>query len=60
MSNKAPFLEGIKINDRWVVLYSKYDIGCALERHQSVDCLGYNPDSAFKIAGAAFLYSLRP
>jgi len=60
MSNKAPYLEGIKIKDRWVVLYSKYDIGCALERHQSVDCLGYNPESAFKIAGAAFLYSIRP
>ncbi len=56
----APFLEGIKYNGRWVVLYSKYDIGCALERHQSVDCLGYHPDSAVKIAGAALLYTLRP
>jgi hypothetical protein len=60
MRNTAPYLEGVKINDRWVLLYSKYDIGCALERHQSVDCLGYHPDSAFKIAGAAVLYSLRP
>ena len=31
-------LEGIKINDRWAILYSKYDIGCASERHQSMDC----------------------
>ncbi|HWY85315.1 MAG TPA: DUF4159 domain-containing protein [Gemmataceae bacterium] len=60
MRNTAPYLEGVKTNDRWVLLYSKYDIGCALERHQSVDCLGYHPDSAFKIAGAAVLYSLRP
>ncbi len=60
MRKMAPFLEGIKFNGRWVVLYSKYDIGCALERHQSVDCLGYHPDSAVKIAGAALLYTLRP
>lgn len=56
----SPFLEGIKINNRWVVLYSKYDIGCALERHQASDCLGYHPDSAFRLAGAAVLYTLRP
>jgi hypothetical protein len=60
MRRTVPFLEGIKINDRWVLLHSKYDIGCALERHQSVDCLGYNPESAFKIAGAAVLYAVQP
>jgi hypothetical protein len=60
MRKTPPYLEGIKVQDRWVLLYSKYDIGCALERHQSVDCLGYHPDSAFKIAGAAVLYALRP
>jgi hypothetical protein len=43
-----------------VLLYSKYDIGCALERHQALDCPGYHPDSAFRIAGAAVLYALRP
>jgi hypothetical protein len=55
-----PALEGIKLNNRWVVLYSKYDIGCALEGHQSSDCLGYTPESAKKLAGAAVLYTLRP
>jgi len=56
----APFLEGIKLNNRWVVVYSKYDLGCALERHQSSDCLGYDHDSALKIGSAAVLYTLRP
>jgi hypothetical protein len=60
MRKTLPFLEGIKLQGRWVLLYSKYDIGCALERHQSADCLGYHPDSALKIAGAAVLYALRP
>jgi hypothetical protein len=56
----APALEGVKMNGRWVVLYSRYDIGCALERHTSADCLGYSPESAEKIAAAAVLYTLRP
>ncbi len=60
MLSVPPFLEGIKLHHRWVVLYSKYDLGCALERHQASDCLGYHPDSAFRLAGAAVLYTLRP
>jgi hypothetical protein len=60
LRNLAPFLEGIKVKDRWAVIYSKYDIGCALERHQASDCRGYQPESAFRLAGAAVLYSLRP
>jgi hypothetical protein len=56
----APWLEGIKIDGRWAVVYSKYDIGCALERHQSSDCRGYTPDSALKLATAGVLYTLRP
>ena len=52
-------LEGIKQNSRWVVIYSKYDIGCALEKHASSDCKGYDHDSALKIGAAAVLYSLK-
>lgn len=54
-----PKLEGIKLDGRWVVIYSKYDIGCALENHKSTDCLGHNPDSARRLAAAAVLYSLK-
>jgi hypothetical protein len=60
MQAMSPWLEGIKIDGRWVVLYSKFDLGCALERHQSSDCLGYDHQSALRIAGAAVLYLLRP
>jgi hypothetical protein len=55
----APDLEGIKFKGRWVVIYSRYDIGCALEKHQSTDCLGHDYDSALKIGAAAVLYSLK-
>ncbi len=55
----APALEGIKIDGRWVLIYSKYDIGCALEKHQSTDCLGYDHASALKLGKAAVLYALK-
>jgi hypothetical protein len=54
-----PALEGIKIDGRWVVIYSKFDLGCALEGHKSSDCLGHTPESAQRIAAAAVLYSLK-
>src|SRR5206468_8144751 len=60
MRGVPPALEGIKIDNRWVVLYSKYDIGCALERHTANDCIGYDHDSALRIAGAAVLYLMTP
>jgi hypothetical protein len=54
-----PQLQGIKLDGRWVIIFSEYDIGCALENHKSTDCLGHTPDSARKLAGAAVLYSLK-
>ena len=35
-------------NGHWAVIYSKYDIGCALERHQGLDCKGYSHESALE------------
>jgi hypothetical protein len=54
-----PHLEGVKIDGRWVVLYSKYDIGCSLERRVSTDCLGHTPESATLLGSAAVLYALK-
>lgn len=55
----APMLEGVKVDGRWVIVYSKYDIGCALEGHKSSDCLGHDKDSALRIGSAAVLYFLK-
>ncbi|HEY8505423.1 MAG TPA: DUF4159 domain-containing protein [Gemmataceae bacterium] len=54
-----PFLEGIRIDGRWVVIYSKYDVGCALEKHKGTDCLGHDHDSALKLGTAVVLYTLK-
>lgn len=45
-----PFLEGIEIDGRYAVIYSKYDISCALERQAAIACEGYVPEDATKIA----------
>lgn len=55
----APELEGIKIGNRWVVIYSKYDIGCALEKAKSSACLGYDHESAKLLGAAAVLYVIK-
>jgi Domain of unknown function (DUF4159) len=54
-----PQLEGIKINGRWAVIYSKYDIGCALEKHQSTNCISHDYESARMLAKAVIFYALR-
>ena len=42
----------------YAVIYSKYDISCALERQSSVACLGYVAEDATKIAINIVLYSI--
>jgi hypothetical protein len=59
MRNYPVFLEGIKVDGRWVVVYSKYDIGCAIEGHKAADCLGHDKESALRVASAVVLYSLK-
>ncbi len=55
-----PQLEGVKINGHWAVIYSKLDLGCALERHSGIDCKGYSFESAVRIAGNIVMYSTLP
>jgi len=55
-----PLLEGVKINDHWAIIYSKFDIGCALERHTGMDCKGYTHESAVKIAANIVIYATLP
>lgn len=59
-----PQLEGIRLDPKnarspWIVIYSKYDLGCALDRHSTTDCLGYNHESALELAAQVVLYALK-
>jgi hypothetical protein len=54
-----PLLEGIEIDGRFVVIYSKYDISCALERQSSIACVGYIHDDAVRLAVNIVLYAMQ-
>ena len=53
-----PFLEGIEVDGRLVVIYSKYDISCALEKQASISCRGYVEKDALRIAINVMLYAM--
>ncbi len=53
-----PLLEGVRLADRWAVIYSPYDISCALENHASLECAGYSRKDAARIGLNVLLYSL--
>jgi len=55
-----PELEGIQIDGRWVVLFSPYDISCALEQHESPECRGYTREDAARIGLNVLMYTLNP
>ncbi len=55
-----PQLEGVKLDDHWAIIYSKYDIGCALEQNTELSCKGYTHESAVKIATNVVVYSTLP
>jgi len=53
-----PQLLGVKLGDRYVVIFSEFDISCAMENHSSPECRGYVHEDALKLGVNAVLYSL--
>ena len=53
-----PTLEGIVLDGRAAVVYSRYDIGCALEDYPCPYCRGYAADSARKLAVNILVYGV--
>ncbi len=53
-----PQLEGINIAGRWAVIFSPYDISCALESHEAIGCRGYTQEDAARLGLNVLLYSL--
>jgi uncharacterized protein DUF4159 len=54
-----PELEGIRFDDRYGVIFSRYDLSCALEKHDSLECPGYTREDAAKIGLNVVLYALQ-
>lgn len=55
----TPELEGVQLGGRYVVIFSKYDLSCALERQNALECTGYAREDAAKIGINVVLFSLR-
>lgn len=55
---EAPLLEGVQIDGRWAVVFSPYDLSCALEQHEAVQCRGYRREDAARIGLNVLLYSI--
>lgn len=53
-----PELDGIQIGGRYGVIFSRYDLSCALEHHDSLECAGYIREDAARIGLNLVLYSL--
>lgn len=54
-----PMLEGIQIDNRYVVMFSPYDMSCALENQPSLECRGYTQEDAAKLATNIVLYAMQ-
>lgn len=57
-SRRPPLLEGVRLDGRWAVVFSPYDLSCALEQHEAVQCRGYSKRDAARIALNVLLYSI--
>ena len=55
-----PELWGIRVpdDDRWLVVFSPYDVSCALEKTNSLECRGYSRQSALQLSANVILYAL--
>ena len=52
-----PELYGIKVGDRWGVIYAPHDLNCGMAGHACPTCIGYQPRYAEIIGGNLFLYA---
>lgn len=59
-SKDYPQLEGVQVSGHWAIIYSKYGIGCVLDRDHNGACKGYSHDDAVRIAGNVVIYSTSP
>ena len=55
-----PELLGMQVDGRWAVIFSPYDISCALEQHEALECRGYTREDAARIGLNVLLYTLNP
>jgi hypothetical protein len=59
LTKAKPLLEAVEIDGRLAVVFSPYDISCAMENHASMECKGYIKADAARIGVNVVLYALQ-
>lgn len=54
-----PLLEGMEVDGRLAILFSPYDLSCALESHETLECKGYIKADAARLGTNMILYALQ-
>ncbi|MFC1757690.1 DUF4159 domain-containing protein [Planctomycetota bacterium] len=55
----TPSLEALELNGRVVVVFSPFDLSCALENQSSLECKGYTKEDAARIGMNILLYAMQ-
>jgi len=59
MTQISPVLQGLAVDDRLAVIFSPFDLSCALENGASLECKGYVKEDAAKLAANVILFALQ-
>lgn len=54
-----PELKGVRFGDRYGVIFSEFDLSCALEKQASADCRGYTREDAARIGLNVIRYGMQ-
>jgi hypothetical protein len=54
-----PEFKAVRIGDRYGVIFSEFDLSCALEKHDSLECRGYTRDDAARIGINIIRYAMQ-
>ena len=54
-----PELKGVRFGDRYGVIFSEFDLSCALEKHDSMECRGYTREDAARIGLNVLRYGMQ-
>ncbi|MEI8373401.1 MAG: DUF4159 domain-containing protein [Planctomycetota bacterium] len=52
-------LKGVRFGDRYGVIFSEFDLSCALEKHDSMECRGYTRTDAARIGLNVLRYGMQ-
>ena len=59
IESTTPFFEALEINDRIAVIFSPYDMSCALEQSASLECKGYLREDAMRLGVNVILFAIQ-